>query len=77
MSTHIGAQKDEIANIVLMPGDPLRAKMIAETYLSDVKIINTVRNMLGYTGVYKTIRVTDVYKRQYESFGIGSSSIDH
>lgn len=58
MSTHIGAQKDEIANIVLMPGDPLRAKMIAETYLSDVKIINTVRNMLGYTGFYKTIRVT-------------------
>ena len=51
---HIAASdKTEIAKLVLMPGDPLRAKMIAETYLEDVKQFNTVRNMFGYTGLYK------------------------
>lgn len=54
MSTpHNAAQKGDIAKTVLMPGDPLRAKVIAETYLSDVKCYNTVRNMFGYTGTYK------------------------
>ena len=54
MSTpHIEAQKDDIAKVVLMPGDPLRAKFIAETFLTDVKKFNTVRNMFGYTGLYK------------------------
>lgn len=54
MSTpHIQAQKGEIAKVVLMPGDPLRAKYIAETYLDDVKQFNKVRNMFGYTGTYK------------------------
>lgn len=54
MSTpHIEAQKGEIAKVVLMPGDPLRAKFIAETFLTDVKKFNTVRNMFGYTGLYK------------------------
>lgn len=53
MSTpHNAAQKGEIAKTVLMPGDPLRAKYIAETYLTDVKCFNTVRNMFGYTGLY-------------------------
>lgn len=42
-----------IAKTVLMPGDPLRAKFIADTYLKDVQLINSVRNMLGYTGYYK------------------------
>ena len=53
MSTHIEAGKNDIAKIVLMPGDPLRAKMIAETYLDDAKLVNRVRNMLAYTGYYK------------------------
>ena len=50
---HIQAQNGEIAKVVLMPGDPLRAKYIAETYLDDVKQFNKVRNMFGYTGTYK------------------------
>lgn len=53
MSTpHNAAQKGDIAKTVLMPGDPLRAKFIADTYLTDVKCFNTVRNMLGFTGKY-------------------------
>ena len=58
MSIHIEAKKDEIADVVLMPGDPLRAKYIAETFLTDAKLINDVRNMLGYTGYYKGKKVT-------------------
>ncbi len=50
---HNGADKGDIARTVLMPGDPLRAKYIADTYLEDVKCFNTVRNMFGYTGTYK------------------------
>lgn len=49
---HNGAKEGEIAKTVLMPGDPLRAKFIAETYLTDAVCFNTVRNMLGYTGMY-------------------------
>ncbi len=53
MSTpHNAAEKGDIAKTVLMPGDPLRAKVIAESYLTDVKCYNTVRNMFGYTGKY-------------------------
>jgi purine-nucleoside phosphorylase len=55
---HINAEKEDIADVVLMPGDPLRAKMIAETYLEDCKLVNEVRNMLAYTGFYKGRRVT-------------------
>lgn len=55
---HNGAKKGDIAKKVLMPGDPLRAKHIAETYLEDAICFNTVRNMLGYTGVYKGERVS-------------------
>ena len=50
---HNGAKSGEIAKTVLMPGDPLRAKFIADNYLEDVKCFNTVRNMLGFTGTYK------------------------
>jgi len=50
---HIEANKGDFANIVLMPGDPIRAKLIAETYLEDPKLINQVRGILGYTGTYK------------------------
>lgn len=55
---HISANKEDIAKIVLMPGDPLRAKKIAETYLEDVKLVNEVRNMFMYTGTYKGIKIT-------------------
>ena len=55
---HIEAKKEDVSNVVLMPGDPLRAKYIAENFLTDVKEINRIRNMLGYTGYYKGKRVT-------------------
>ncbi|WP_332650135.1 purine-nucleoside phosphorylase [Lysinibacillus sp. 54212] len=58
MSIHIGAKQGEIADIVLLPGDPLRAKFIAETFLEDVVQYNEVRNMFGYTGTYKGKRVS-------------------
>ena len=50
---HIGAKKGDFAKTVLMPGDPLRAKYIAETYLENPRLVTSVRNMLGYTGTYK------------------------
>ena len=55
---HNQAAAGDIAKTVLMPGDPLRAKFIAETYLEDVICFNTVRNMFGFTGTYKGIRVS-------------------
>ena len=55
---HNAAKKGEIAKTVLMPGDPLRAKFIAEMYLEDVTCFNTVRNMFGYTGTYHGKRVS-------------------
>ena len=58
MSIHIGAQKGDIADTVLLPGDPLRAKWIAETYLEDITCYNKVRNMFGYTGNYKGRRIS-------------------
>ncbi|KHD86048.1 purine-nucleoside phosphorylase [Heyndrickxia ginsengihumi] len=58
MSVHIGAKENEIAETVLLPGDPLRAKYIADTFLEDVKCYNEVRNMFGYTGTYKGKRVS-------------------
>ena len=55
---HIVTEKTNIASRVLLPGDPLRAKYIAENYLEDYKLVNTVRNILGYTGYYKGKKVT-------------------
>ncbi len=52
-TAHNNAKKGDIAKTVLMSGDPLRAKFIADTYLENVTCFNTVRNMLGYTGTYK------------------------
>ncbi len=52
------ANVGDIAKTVLMPGDPLRAKFVAETYLTDAVCFNTIRNMLGYTGKYKGKRVS-------------------
>lgn len=58
MSTHIGAAPGEIAPTVLMPGDPLRAKWIAETFLDDAELYSEVRGMLGYTGTWQGRRVS-------------------
>ena len=55
---HIESEKTDIAPNVLMPGDPLRAKYIAENFLEDAKLVNKTRNMFGYTGTYKGKRVT-------------------
>lgn len=55
---HNQAKVGEIAKNVLMPGDPLRAKFIAETFLTNVKLVNTVRNMLAFTGEYKGKEIT-------------------
>lgn len=53
MSTHIGAEPGQIAPTVLLPGDPLRAKWIAETFLDDVECYSEVRGMLGFTGTWQ------------------------
>ena len=59
MSTpHNTAQPGDFARTVLMPGDPLRAKFIAETFLQDAKLVNNVRSIQGYTGTYKGVRVS-------------------
>lgn len=58
MSIHINAKKGDIAETVLLPGDPLRAKWIAETFLEDVVCYNKVRGMLGFTGTYKGKKVS-------------------
>ena len=58
MTPHNEAKKEDIADVVLMPGDPLRAKYIAEKYLTDYKLVNSVRGMYAYTGFYKGKRVT-------------------
>ena len=58
MSIHINAQKGDIAETILLPGDPLRAKYIAENFLEDVTCYNEVRNMLGFTGTYKGKRIS-------------------
>lgn len=57
-TAHINANKGDIAETILLPGDPLRAKFIAETYLEDTIEFNKVRNMLGYTGTYKGKRIS-------------------
>ncbi len=71
MSIHIGAQKGDIADTVLMPGDPLRAKFIAENYLSNPRLYNEVRGMYGYTGSYKGAKVSV----QGSGMGVPSISI--
>ncbi|HPF83291.1 MAG TPA: purine-nucleoside phosphorylase [Bacilli bacterium] len=58
MTPHIEAKDNEIAKTVIMPGDPLRAKYIAETYLTDYKLVNNIRGMLAYTGKYKDKEIT-------------------
>ncbi|MBS7528233.1 purine-nucleoside phosphorylase [Fusibacter paucivorans] len=58
MSTHINAKLGDIADIVLLPGDPMRAKYIAETFLEKPQCYNTVRGMFGYTGTYNGVRIS-------------------
>lgn len=59
MSTpHIGSELEDVAEVVLLPGDPLRAKYIAENFLDDYKLVNQVRNMFAYTGYYKGKKVS-------------------
>lgn len=55
---HIAAKKEDFAKTVLMPGDPLRSKFIAETFLTDPKLVNNVRGVQGYTGTWKGVPVT-------------------
>ncbi|MBI3286133.1 MAG: purine-nucleoside phosphorylase [Burkholderiales bacterium] len=68
---HIGAAAGDFADIVLMPGDPLRAKMIADTWLSEARLVTSVRNMYGYTGYYRGRRVSVMA----HGMGIPSASI--
>ncbi|MFA7378122.1 MAG: purine-nucleoside phosphorylase [Bacilli bacterium] len=67
---HINAENGAFAKVVLMPGDPLRAKWIAETYLKDVKLVNQVRGILGYTGFTKNGKRVSVM-----ASGMGQPSI--
>ena len=71
MSVHIEAKQGQIAETILLPGDPLRAKFIAETFLDDVICYNNVRGMLGFTGTYKGKRISV----QGTGMGIPSISI--
>lgn len=71
MSTHINAKEGQIAESILLPGDPLRAKFIAENFLQDVVCYNEVRGMYGFTGNYKGRRVSV----QGTGMGIPSISI--
>jgi len=71
MSIHINAEQGDIASTVLMPGDPLRAKFIAETYLEKAVCYNEVRGMYGYTGFYKNKKISV----QASGMGVPSISI--
>ncbi|HEU4964568.1 MAG TPA: purine-nucleoside phosphorylase [Bacilli bacterium] len=71
MSVHIGAKEGQIADTILLPGDPLRAKYIAETFLENAELYNEVRGMYGYTGTYKGKRISV----QGTGMGIPSISI--
>ena len=57
-TAHIACKKEDFAKTVLMPGDPLRSKFIAETYLDDAVLVNNIRGVQGYTGYYKGKRVS-------------------
>jgi len=69
MSIHIAAKKGEIAEVILLPGDPLRAKFVAETYLENPILYSSVRNIFGFTGKYKGKKVS------VQGTGMGTPSI--
>lgn len=71
MSVHINAKEGQIAESILLPGDPLRAKFIAENFLKDINCYNEVRGMYGYTGLYKGMKISV----QGTGMGIPSISI--
>ena len=58
VTPHINAEENAFAETILLPGDPLRAKFIAETFFKDLTEVTNVRNILGYTGTYKDKRVS-------------------
>ena len=58
MSTHIESRKEDIADIVLMPGDPKRCEYVARKFLSNARLVNNVRGMTAYTGYYKSKKIT-------------------
>lgn len=68
---HINAKEGQISPLVLLPGDPLRAKYIAENFLCDAKLVTSIRNMLGYTGTYKGKKVSVISS----GMGIASAGI--
>ena len=61
MTVHNEAKKEDIAKVVIMPGDPLRAKYIAINYLKDAKQVNAVRNVLAYTGFFEGMPSMGIY----------------
>lgn len=67
MTPHIQARKGEIAKTVLMPGDPLRAKLIADEYLENATLVSSVRNIYAYTGTYKGKEITIMASRNGNS----------
>ena len=69
MSVHIGAKQGEIAERILLPGDPLRAKFVAENFLENARCYNEVRGMYGFTGTYKGVKVS------VQGTGMGQPSI--
>ena len=69
MTPHIEAKNGDYAKTVLLPGDPLRAKFIAESFLDDVILVNSVRNCLGYTGTYKGKKIS------VQASGMGHASL--
>ena len=71
MTPHIEAQIGEIADTVLMPGDPLRAEYIAKKYLTDYKLVNKIRNIYAFTGLYNGKKVTIMAS----GMGLGSIGI--
>lgn len=63
MTPHIEADIGQIAKTVLMPGDPLRAKLIADNFLENAELVNSVRNIFAYTGFYKGKKITVMASR--------------
>ena len=75
MTPHIEAKKGDYSDIVLLPGDPLRAKWIADTYLDEVKQVNSVRNMLGFTGYLHWNDTKRLVSVQGGGMGMASNAI--